>query len=46
MLLSIGILLNHYYNKFLKDKTKGKNGGRPVLLCLEELMCNEAFTLL
>ena len=44
--LAIGILLRHYYDKVLKDKNKGKNGGDgPVPLRLEELMYDEAFTL-
>lgn len=46
MPLAIGILLRHYYDKVLKDKTKGKNRDESVPLHIEELMYDEAFTLI
>ncbi|KAH9165055.1 Alpha/Beta hydrolase protein [Lactarius sanguifluus] len=46
MPLAIGILLRHYYDRVIKDKSKSKEGAAaPVPLRLEELMYDEAFTI-
>ncbi|KAH8985534.1 Alpha/Beta hydrolase protein [Lactarius akahatsu] len=46
MPLALGIVLRHYYERVIKDKSKSKEGAAaPVPLRLEELMYDEAFTI-
>ncbi|KAH8984794.1 Alpha/Beta hydrolase protein [Lactarius hatsudake] len=46
MPLALGIVLRHYYDRVIKDKSKSKEGAAaPVPLRLEELMYDEAFTI-
>lgn len=46
MPLALGIVLRHYYERVIKDKSKSKEGAAaPVPLRLEELVYDEAFTI-
>ncbi|KAI9441920.1 alpha beta-hydrolase [Lactarius indigo] len=46
MPLAIGIVVRHYYDRVIKDKSKSREGSTgPVPLRLEELMYDEAFTI-